>query len=67
MLAMFNNVKAYAVFHSKPHLFQTAEPFQLGVPDASEPVFVRLIQGQQEMFAHRVEQFGGLVVPGSDE
>lgn len=67
MLAMFTDVKTYAVFRSKPHLFQTAEPFQLGVADASEPVFVRLVQGCRKMFAKRVEQFGGLVVPGSDK
>ena len=66
LTAMFDNVQAFAVFNSKSHLFATSTPTQLGCNDADQPVFVSLKSGCAEMFAVRVNQFGGIVLPCVD-
>lgn len=60
MYAMFDNVKAFAAFNAKPHLFGYSAPYQMTVSGADQPVYVNLTTGQAEVFASRVEQFGGL-------
>jgi hypothetical protein len=62
MKAMFSNVKAFAVFNSKPHLFSYGQPYQLGTACVNSAVFVELTRGDSKKFSSRVEQFGGVVL-----
>lgn len=62
MIAMFTNVKAFAVFNAKPHLFSYGEPYQFAGEGKDEPVFVDLVDGDAQQFCARVEQFDGLVL-----
>lgn len=65
MKAMFDNVKAFAVFSSKPHLFRVGQPYQMGNSNVDGCVFVNLVAGNPKMFAKRVSQFGGVVLGGA--
>ena len=60
MIAMFNNVKEFASFNAKPHLFSFSEPYQKFSFGDDQEVFIDLIDGCKEIFKSRVEQFGGL-------
>jgi hypothetical protein len=62
MIAMFNSVKEFAVFNSKPHTFHYGKPYQMGANSANLPVYVKLVSGSESMFKRRVEQFNGLVM-----
>lgn len=62
MKALFNSVKSYAVFASKPQQFIVGEPYQLGAISKNGGVFVELISGKESLFRSRVEQFGGVVL-----
>lgn len=62
MKAMFNTVKEFAVFNSKPHLFNFGEPYQAFCEGEDEPVYIDFISGSEEQFKSRVEQFGGLTL-----
>lgn len=66
LTAMFDNVKDFAVFNAKPHLFTIAAPTQMFCNDIDHPVYVELESGCAEMFTIRVKQFGGLVLPNVD-
>lgn len=60
--AMFPNLRAFAVFNAKPHLFTYGQPYQVGVRGAQYEVFVDLKAGDPAQFQARVEQFGGVVL-----
>jgi len=62
MIAMFDSVKDFAVFNSKPHLFHYSQPYQMGANGANLPVYVKLVSGDESQFQRRVEQFNGLVM-----
>ena len=62
MIAMFDSLKDFAVFNSKPHLFQYGTPYQMGSNGANLPVYVKLVVGDEESFEYRVRQFGGIVI-----
>lgn len=62
MKAMFNTVKEFAVFNSKPHLFTFGEPYQSIFEGEDEPVYIDFISGSEDQFKSRVEQFGGLTL-----
>lgn len=67
MLAMFPDVKTFAVFNAKPHLFTYGEPFQLSKSDVHSPVYIQLTGGDVNQFKIRVEQFAGLILPDVDQ
>lgn len=62
MIAMFDSVKDFAIFNSKPHLFQYGDPYQMGANDVNLPVYVRFLSGNELQFKRRAEQFNGLVM-----
>jgi len=62
MIAMFTNVREYAIFNSKPHLFTCGEPYQVAGNSDHGSVFVKLQTGGGASFTARVEQFGGVVL-----
>ncbi len=59
MLAIFDTIEALAAFNSKPHLFTASAPF---CGDDDGIYCVSLESGSEEIFAARVEQFGGSVM-----
>ena len=65
MKAMFDGVREFAKFNTKPHLFSYSQPYQLGGNDVNSPVYVDLTSGDADQFASRVEQFGGVVLQGA--
>lgn len=63
MKAHFDNVRAFAKFNAKPHLFSYGEPYQTnGQHGAEHPVFITLTNGCPDQFRARVEQFGGFTI-----
>ena len=62
MIAMFNGVKDFAVFNSKPHLFDYGQPYQMGDAGSDLPVYIKLMSGSETCFEDRVRQFGGVVI-----
>lgn len=67
MLAMFPDVKTFAVFNAKPHLFAYGAPFQLTDNTIHSPVYIRFASGDVKQFKNRVEQFNGLVLPAVEQ
>ena len=59
-IAMFDNVKEFAKFNSKLHLFSYSEPYYICSSDIDNPVYVNMITGCDEQFKKRVTQFGGV-------
>ena len=60
--AMFTDVRQFAIFNAKPHLFTVSKPSQTGTSDANSPVFISLVSGCGAEFAARVGQFGGVTL-----
>lgn len=67
MLAMFPDVKTFAVFNAKPHLFTYGEPFQLAGNDIHGSVYIQFTGGCVKQFKNRVEIFNGLVLSNVDQ
>ena len=62
LTACFVDVKAFAKFNARPHLFSYSEPQQMGGGGANNGVFVNFAGGKIDQFRSRVEQFSGVVI-----
>lgn len=62
LTAYFVDVKTFAKFNAKPHLFSYSEPQQMGGGGANDGVFVNFTGGKRDQFKSRVEQFDGVVI-----
>jgi len=64
MTAFFTDVRSFAIFNAKPHLFTYSDPTQIGAGGEHDAVFVNLTSGRVDNFVKRVEQFDGVILHG---